>query len=54
MLVPFAAGGFIYMAATDLMPELHKKPQPSASFIQLITIVSGVAFMAYLKIAIGA
>jgi zinc and cadmium transporter len=24
-LVPFAAGGFIYIAATDLMPELHKR-----------------------------
>jgi len=23
-LIPFAAGGFIYMAAADLLPEIHK------------------------------
>lgn len=53
-LVPFAAGGFIYVAAADLMPEMHKKHQGSTSFIQLIAIVSGIALMAYLKIFIGA
>ena len=24
--VPFAAGGFIYIAASDLIPELHREP----------------------------
>jgi zinc and cadmium transporter len=24
-LLPFAAGGFIYIAASDLIPELHKE-----------------------------
>jgi hypothetical protein len=31
LLVPFAAGGFIYIAATDLMPELHKRAQAKVS-----------------------
>jgi len=52
-LVPFAAGGFIYIAATDLMPELHKKPQANASLIQLLAIILGIGLMAYLKIAMG-
>jgi len=54
LLVPFAAGGFIYIAATDLMPELHKKSQANASLIQLLAIVLGIGLMAYLKIAMGA
>jgi len=54
LLVPFAAGGFIYIAATDLMPELHKKSQANASLIQLLAIVLGIGLMAYLKMAMGA
>jgi zinc and cadmium transporter len=53
LLVPFAAGGFIYIAATDLMPELHKKSQASTSLIQLITILLGIALMAYIKLVNG-
>ncbi|MEM2118018.1 MAG: ZIP family metal transporter [Candidatus Bathyarchaeia archaeon] len=54
MLVPFAAGGFIYVAATDLMPELHKKFRASESLVQLIVILLGIVLMAYLKIAMDA
>jgi zinc and cadmium transporter len=49
-LVPFAAGGFIYIAATDLMPELHKKYQPSESVAQLVAILIGIGLMSALKI----
>ncbi len=49
-LVPFAAGGFVYIAATDLMPELHKRTQGKESLIQLITILTGIALMSTLKI----
>ena len=54
LLVPFAAGGFIYIAATDLMPELHKKPHASESIIQLVFILLGIGLMAFLKIAFEA
>jgi zinc and cadmium transporter len=53
LLVPFAAGGFIYIAATDLMPELHKKPQIKESIIQLFVILVGLGLMAYLKATFG-
>jgi len=53
LLVPFATGGFIYIAATDLMPELHKKFHSVESLIQLLTIILGIGLMAYLKIAMG-
>jgi len=54
LLVPFAAGGFIYIAATDLMPELHKKFHAVGSLIQLLAIVLGIGLMAYLKMAMSA
>lgn len=51
-LVPFAAGGFIYIAATDLMPELHKRTRLRDSIFQLVAILLGLVLMwllAYLE-----
>ncbi len=48
-LLPFAAGGFIYIAATDLIPELHKKTRVSESLLQFIFIIIGLALMLVLK-----
>jgi zinc and cadmium transporter len=45
LLVPFAAGGFIYIAATDLMPELHKRTQAKESLVQLAALLAGIALM---------
>lgn len=53
LLVPFAAGGFIYIATTDLMPELHKKSHANESVIQMVTILGGIALMGYLTVAFG-
>ena len=47
-LVPFAAGGFIYIAGTDLIPELHKHRGIKASFWQTIAFVLGIILMASL------
>ncbi|MDQ1278970.1 MAG: zinc and cadmium transporter [Thermoproteota archaeon] len=49
-LIPFAAGGFIYIAATDLMPELHRRNQTKESIIQLVSILTGILLMSALKI----
>jgi zinc and cadmium transporter len=53
LLIPFAAGGFIYIAGTDLMPELHKKSHAAESVVQFLVILLGVGLMAYLKAASG-
>jgi len=45
LLVPFAAGGFIYIAATDLMPELHKRTQAKESLVQFLTLLIGIVLM---------
>jgi zinc and cadmium transporter len=48
-LVPFAAGNLIYIAGTDLIPELHKDScedfRLSKSTMQLVFIVLGIGVM---------
>ena len=44
-LIPFAAGGFIYVASADIIPELHKSTKVSHSVGQLLCIIGGVAIM---------
>ncbi len=43
--VPIAAGGFIYIAVADLIPELHKTKNIKHSIIQLCIIMAGVLSM---------
>lgn len=40
ILVPFAAGGFIYIFASDLIPELHKEPKLSKSMMSFLFLHS--------------
>jgi len=48
-LLAFAAGGFIYMATTDLIPELHKETALSRSAAQFFLISLGITLMWVLK-----
>jgi zinc and cadmium transporter len=46
LLIPFAAGNFIYIAGSDLIPEIRKdEPEPKKSALQAASIVLGVATM---------
>ena len=49
VVVPFTAGGFIYIATADLIPELKKETAPGKSLVQLICIVLGILIMLLLK-----
>ncbi|HNW71376.1 MAG TPA: ZIP family metal transporter [Candidatus Paceibacterota bacterium] len=46
--LPIAAGGFIYIAVADLIPELQKTKQIKYSIIQIISVIAGVALIALL------
>ena len=49
ILVPIAIGGFLYIAGSDLIPELHKHSDKlSKSFIQLLAFIIGILLMALL------
>lgn len=44
-VVPIAAGGFIYIAVADLIPELHKTKSIKHSILQIVIIALGVLSM---------
>jgi len=46
LLIPFAAGNFIYIAGSDLIPELRKdEPDLKKATLQVVSITLGVAVM---------
>jgi len=49
LLLPFAAGNFIYIAGSDLVPELQDEKQLSISLVQLALMVLGVSLLYLLK-----
>jgi zinc and cadmium transporter len=44
-LLPFAAANLIYIAGTNLIPELHKETQLKKGLIQIFTFILGIAIM---------
>ena len=44
-ITAFAAGGFIYIAGTDLIPELQKEKSLKKSFVQFALMVLGIALI---------
>ena len=49
VFLPIIAGGFIYIAATDLVPELHKENNVQKSVLTLFFFTLGIALMYLLK-----
>jgi zinc and cadmium transporter len=49
-LVPLTAGGFVYLAAADLIPELQHDRSLRALIVQTILISSGIAVMGLLTL----
>lgn len=45
IMLSLAAGGFIYIAGSDLVPELHKETGLKKSLIQLLAIIGGMAII---------
>ena len=50
LLVPLTAGGFVYIAAADLIPELQHDRSLRALAVQTALIASGIAVMALLTL----
>jgi len=50
VLLPIAGGGFIYIAACDLIPELHKQPEIKKSIISVLFFILGILVMLVLKL----
>ncbi len=51
LIIPFAAGNFIYIAGSDLIPELRKdSPEPKKSILQMASLILGVIVMLLLTL----
>jgi zinc and cadmium transporter len=53
-ILSFAAGGFIYIAASDLMPELHKEPKLDKAFFSFLFFLLGMGVMLVFKLIFAA
>ena len=49
-LLPLAAGGFIYIGASDLIPEIHKQHKFSSSIWSFLVFLLALVFMYIIKI----
>lgn len=47
LVIPIAVGGFLYIAGSDLIPEIHKKQKSNFSIESLLGILLGI-FLMYL------
>jgi len=45
ILLPLAGGGFIYIAGSDLIPELHKHRETKTVIFQILTFILGIGLM---------
>ncbi len=45
LLIPFTAGSFLYIAGSDLIPELHKETNLKKSAFQLLGLILGIGVM---------
>ena len=52
-LLPFAAGGFLYIAIGDLIPELFKEKDTKKITMNLIAIALGIIILVLAKIFVG-
>ena len=52
-LVPFAAGNFLYIGASDLVPEVNKHSDSIANLIHFLSFGAGIALMWAIKAILG-
>lgn len=52
-LVPFAAGNFIYIGASDLVPEVNKHRDIGANLVHFGAFVAGIALLWAIRVALG-
>jgi zinc and cadmium transporter len=45
VVLPVAAGGFIYIAACDLIPEIHRQPDIRKAVVSIVMFLVGVGLM---------
>ena len=49
LLLPFAAGGFIYISASDLIPKIRKETNTKKARINFAIFIVGILIMYAVK-----
>ncbi len=49
VIIPIAAGGFLYIAASDFIPEIHKEINAKSSILNFIVFILALLFMFVIK-----
>ena len=52
-LLPIAAGGFIYIAVADLIPEIFKEKDLVKVVVNLLGIIAGLLLLISSKVFVG-
>ena len=52
-LIPFAAGNFIYISASDLVPEVNKHKDIKINLTNYIYFITGILLMLIIKLLLG-
>ena len=50
LLIPFAAGNFLYIGASDLVPEISKHAGPGANLVHLAAFLAGIVLLLSLSL----
>ena len=45
-IIPFAAGNFLYIAASNLLPQLHRHCKLRDTLMHILAIILGIAIIA--------
>ena len=53
LFLPIAGGGLLYIATSDIIPELNKEVKLKENLLQIIALVLGIAVMYYVKLYVG-
>jgi zinc and cadmium transporter len=53
LLVPFAAGNFIYIGASDLVPEVNRHQNAVVNLLHFASFMAGVVLLWALRVALG-
>lgn len=53
LLVPFAAGNFIYIGASDLVPEVNKHAEIGANVVHFVAFVAGIALLWVIRLLLA-
>ena len=52
-LIPFAAGNFIYIGASDLVPEVNKHEDIKTNLVNYAAFIFGILLMLLIKVLLG-